>query len=270
MNVTECPLGWTRQSELSKLSECDVPILGVTILKLSVPVLAAFIFFIECILFSCRFSSIMKKGKSTIILVCWVILQNLVMSLRPIIGVTMGIVPASSLWFAFVTHISTIFAAGIVVLFIYIQIKILAKSALGKTNWLYSNKKIILGLMGSTHSALFLIGPLISNFTGISLHIMFWSTVIAIVFTLIPYFFASGVILYHKIMHIRRDDNKAIARRLLVTIILCSGLSLFTGAVGLYSIFVNTYEWALIELCWIADLVFNAIFFLLFSRTKKH
>lgn len=266
MNIT-CPLGWTRQSELSHLSECDVPLLGVLILKIAVIGVASVVFFSELLLLACRYSHVMKKGIPTRILLFWSMLQNLPIISRPALGLGLGIVPETSLWLAFITHISAALAAGIVILFLYIQIKLLAKSAMGKTNWLYSNKKKILIVLGTLQAVLFVVGPLISYFLPVTLYIMFWIPVIVVVFTVIPYFCTLGIIIYHKISNMQ--NNAGGGRRLLVLVFLCTGLSLFTGVVGIYLLIVNTYEWALFELCWLSDAVFNAIFFTIFIRTKS-
>lgn len=268
MNIPTCELGWTRQSELSILPECDVSIMGVFILKFLVIALGLCLFLVEIITFVCNFSITTKKRKPTIILLVWVMIQNFLMIARPSLGLLLGIAPANTLWLAFVTHISALLAAGIVILFIYIQIKILAKSAMGKEHWLYSNKKPILIILGCVQAVCFLIGPVISYYVGVPLYLMFWIPVIIVDFTLIPYFCSLGIILYIKIIHMQREDKKVIAKRLITSIIFCSVLGIFTGAVGIYSVIINTHEWVLMELCWLSDLVFNAIFFFLFVRVE--
>ena len=266
---TSCPSDWTKQSELSILTNCDIPIIGVLALKLTVIGLAFLILLVELIIWGYNYHSIKGKGNPTLILLIWTVAQNLIMSLRPMVGLSAGITPRTTLWLAFLTHISAASAAGIVILFIYIQVKILAKSAMGKTNWLYSNKKIILTVLGFVQAILFLLGPFGSHFLNLPLYQMFWIPVVIIDFTVIPYFCVLGILIYHKISHMQRDDSKATGRRLLLTVLLCSVLGLFTGAVGIYASIANTYEWALIELCWLADIVFNAIFFGMFVRAKK-
>jgi hypothetical protein len=267
-NVTVCPAGWTTRSELSTLDGCNVPILGTTILKLGVAILAAIALVIEISVFGRQYFDVVKKNRSTLTLLIWTIIQNIIMAMRPVLGYSLNMVPATTLWLAFITHVSAALAAGIVVLFIFIQIKILAKSAMGKTNWLYRHKKLILIILGTLQAVLFVIGPFIAYGAGISLHLMFWSPVIIVDFTIIPYFCTLGIMLYIKITKMK-TNNKKKANRLITSIVLCSVLGLFTGVVGIYSVMVNTYEWALIELCWLADIVFNVIFFFLFAKTKS-
>ncbi len=268
MNIT-CTTEWSKQSELSYLNDCIVSTMGVYVLKGIVVALSSIIFFSELIMLIHKQHEIFQKGTATIVLLFWTFIQNILMGLRPLLGLTMNITPANTLWLAFITHISGASAAGIVILFVYIQIQILVGSSLGGSHWLYSNKKIILLLAGIIQAILFFIGPFLAQFANVPLYRMFWAPVILVDFTIIPYFCILGIILYNRINEVNVEKRKALSKRLLITIVSCSILGLFTGCVGIYSISVNTHEWVLIELCWLADIIFNTIFFSMFIHKKS-
>lgn len=269
MNLT-CPEGWTKQSELSIVDGCIVPIAGVFGLKISLVSLALTVFLVKLILLGCRWNEILQKEKTTIILLIWLVVNKLVIAARPLVGLISGLYPENNLGLAFMNNASGVSAAGIVILFIYIQVKVLAKSAMGKTNWLYSNKKIILIILGAVQAFLFLLGPFLSYFLSVPLYKLFWGVVVVIDFTVIPYFCTLGIMIYRKIANsVQKDVKKSVGRRLLITVILCSVLGFSTGAIGVFSIIINRYEWALVELAWMADTVFDIIFFAMFIRNKS-
>jgi hypothetical protein len=170
---------------------------------------------------------------------------------------------------AFITHMSGASAAGLVILFIYIQLGIVEKASMKKkVGFLLENKGSILVVIGVVQALLFLVGPLVSYFTSVPLFQMFWSPVVAIDFTVIPYFcFLSGRI-YVEINKMIRDDYKKLSRQILITGIICSGIGIFTGVVGIYLLAENRYEWVFIELCWISDIFFSCIIFAVLARRR--
>jgi hypothetical protein len=266
---TSCPIGWTRSSELSSLFDCDIPIIADQSLKGIAFSLGILVLIGELITLFVRIDSVQTKGGPTIILIVWTLLQNIVMVLRPGLGLLLNVRSETTLWMAFITHISGATASGLVILYIYIELEIIEKSSMKKkVGFLLENKGIILIGIGVFDTLFFLVGPLISYYTSVPLYQMFWAPVVAIDFTVIPYFcFLSGRI-YIEIKKMIRDDFKKLSRQILITGFVCSGIGLFTGGVGIYLLIENRYEWAFIELCWISDIIFNCIIFAVLVRRR--
>jgi len=268
--MSNCTALYTRDSEFSTHAECDIPSVAYFALKLTSISISGLVFILELIWLTYRWTHISRKDVRTKILIFWAISQNLVMALRPVTNLLLNKTSAQSLAVAFITHISAALAAGIVVLFIYIELTIIYNASLNqKVGFWITHRGGILLFIGITQGLLFLLGPFLTYFVGMRSDQVFWIPVIVIDFTLIPYFAVLGFVIRRRILSMVNEDFTGLAKRILYVTCICAAVGIFTGTVGLYAVFGTPYEWILVEICWISDNVFNGVFFTVFSRKPK-
>ena len=261
-----CSEGYTDQSEFTTLSSCSISnswYTGLRSVAIAVPVLISII---EAIMFIIRYEEIKKKEIPTQVLLWWALFQNIFMGARPILNLVLDLTSQQSIAVALVTHLSCAAAAGIVILFIYIQMNFLVSASLNKWNCFDSRKGVLITI-AVIESVLFFVGPFL--YPVLNAHIAFWAPVIVVDFTVIPYFTAMGFMVRRKISKMLDPKSVKLARRILIVALICTAIGMFTGAVGLYAVFGTPYEWVLVELCWISDNVFNLIIFTVFARKKR-
>jgi hypothetical protein len=268
MNII-CPDGWTNLSEFSILETCSIPIIANIIIK-SIEVIFGFLSFIIGIgLIYHRSKIILKKARYTIVLIVCSVGQNLIMSIRPFISLTIGVYSHNSLIMAYVTHISGIGAATVIILGIYLESRIIEKSSMtSNSSILAAKKEIILSIVWAIQTIMFLIGPVISKYVKIRYGIMFWSTVVMIDFTSIPYYCVMGTLIYRKVIQMQHDNFLKVSKRVLFTIVLLGSVGLSTGITGIYLAIDDQYEWVLTEICWIANMIVNITIFSVLAREK--
>lgn len=268
--TVNCTAGFSTETEFSDLSICSRHELADLVLKSGASILAALVLLIKLVVVAVRWRTICAKMPVNIVLIVWTIVEDVLMIIQNSLVAGLNIRSKTTLWLAFLTHISAASAAGIFILFVYIEVKIRSQSVMkskSKQNFLLVHKGGILLFLGVSQALIFLIGPLISHFTLIQLYIMFWTPVVVIDFTLIPYFCFTTYLLYREISGMVRQDFKSLARQLLITGVVCGTIGTFTGVVGLISAAVNqNYEWILLRACWCSDIIFNLIFFVVLVR----
>lgn len=263
-------LGFSNTSEFTIYNECRVSILADKILKSSVIGFAAIILIIECCIIFLRYQHIQQKNVISRILLIWTMFQGPFMSLRAILGLALNLKSISHIGMAFLTHIEGITAAGVVILFIYIELSIIHRGTIKKNEiFLMTHRGKILIAIHILQSLAFLIGPLLSYYARIPAHIVFWVPVIIIDFTIIPYFCFLGIIIYQKISKMIHKKYKSVSKHILITVLFCSVLGLFTGSAGIYLIIDTRLEWIFVELCWLSDVLFNGIIFFILIRKQK-
>lgn len=261
--------GWTSVSEFS-VGACQVYILADNILRLLVVSLAALCLLIEVICLIIKWPIVKEKHGVSLILLIWTLLQNIAMALRPLIGFLMGWRSSTYWLMGLITHISTASAAGIAIAFIYLETRLLHRSAMKKDSFILNHGKALFVTIGVLECILFLLGPLITHYTIlIKPYQAFWAVVVLIDVTAIPPFIISGIQVYRVIN--KQDRFKKLARKILIVVGICGAMGTFTGVVGIAAcVGIEKIEWILVELCWISDIVFNiAIFFILLQRRKK-
>jgi hypothetical protein len=68
----------------------------------------------------------------------------------------------------------------------------------------------------------------------------------------------------------QHNNFKKLSRQILITVISCSFLGLFTGTVGIVAWRGEfKIEWILILLCWISAIMFSGFIHLIISRSRK-
>lgn len=268
MNTT-CPDGWTNLSEFSVLKTCSIPQIGQTILKSIEVSVGLLTFCIGLVMLVLRRKIIFVKAKYTVILIFCSLSQNLIMSVRPLLGLVARLYSHNSLIMAYVTHVSGIGAATVILLGVFLESRIIEKSSMtNHTSFLAAKKEIILSVIWIIQALMFLVGPLISYFLSLRYGIMFWSTVALIDFTSIPYYCIMGMIIYFKVMEMQHQNFRKVSRRILVTVILLGGVGLGTGVVGIYLTIKDDYEWVFTELCWISNMIVNMAIFMMLIKER--
>ena len=261
-----CTSGWSAETEFSDLTTCSKHVITDLVLKDGTASLATLMLLIEILLVGVRWRTMRTTTPVNVTLVSWGMFQNTLMILVNVFPATLHIRSKTTLWLAFLVHISAASSAGILILFMYIEVTIRSKSLKAKKGLLLRHKGIILIVLGIVQAVIFLIGPIVSHYTSVQLYIMFWVPVVIIDFTLIPYFYFVTYVLYKEINDMSHGEFKSLGKHLLLTGVLCGIIGIFTGTVGLVSIFYHTYEWVLLPACWCSDIVFNFVFIVVLLR----
>ena len=117
-------------------------------------------------------------------------------------------------------------------------------------------------------STFFILGPLIYHSSNTPAYVVFWISVIIITITTIPFFSFLGLSLYFKINKMPSDRFKLLAKHILIMVLLCGSVGLFTVIAAIFSMFNTNFEVILIELCWASNIYLNFVIYLLLTRKK--
>lgn len=268
MNTT-CDDGYGRFSEFATYDNCPVHLTGDMAFKIVCTCLGLLTFTLQVVYIIINRVSVIAKGPFTRALIYWAAIQNLVMSIRPLVGLITHKTSETSVYMSFISHISAIGAANLVVLTIYIETNILERSALKKSEtFLTAHRGRVLVTVAVVQSVAFMVGPIVSIFIRNVSHYMFWAPVIIVDFTVIPYFCVSGLVIYWKVQKMQKENYRKISRHILFTIIICSAIGIFTGGAGAYLMTKSPYEWVLVEICWISDIGFNLLMFIFMGKKQ--
>ena len=273
MNDTNCENGFTYLSEFKIFDTCEVfTVADVTLKSISIGLIGIFLSYMI-------FMTILKreeyrnKAIVTQVLLRFSIIVTILMLLRPAIGLATSLRSANSLLLSYITHISACGCATMATLFVYFQLDILHNASMSKDNSCTSkHRKKMFIFMGIFPIVIFLIGPVISYYVPlVGANRVFWAPVILVDFTVIPYSLILGISLYKEIKQMQHKDRfDKLGRRILIVVISCTLLGIFTGTAGIVA-FIGYYtiEWILIELCWISAIIFVGFIFFILGGNKK-
>jgi hypothetical protein len=138
-----------------------------------------------------------------------------------------------------------------------------------KSNPFYRHRKIILVVMGILSVVAFMIGPILQATTPYPVHVLFLQAVIFTNVEVIPFFAYMGLMLHFKLAKMQNRKYDALSRHILITVLICAALGLSAGAIALYLIIDPRYEWILIELVWIFDIIFSCFLFTVMARRAE-
>ena len=269
--MSNCTQGYTNQAEFVQLNNCDIPVAADVGLRSASIIIVGIICILEIVIAILRYEEFKKKNGMSKVLLMWAFLENFIMPLRSILGITLKYRSQNNIYIALLTHLSAASVAGLAIMFVYFEIVILHNSSLSrKESWWYKHRKIILGCVSTLMLIGFIGGPILVYFGIVTPNQAFWTPVILIDFTVIPYLCISGITVYKKIQSMQKDDFKELSRQILIMVISCSFLGLFTGTVGIVAWRGQfNIEWILIELCWISAILFSGFIYFIMSRTRK-
>ena len=266
-----CPENWGNIAELKILDTCDVSTPGDLTLRLISVIICAIVLVAESTTLFIRRSDVEGKKVLPKVILFWALLENVVMPLRPLIGLLTSIRTVNSVPFAILTHLSASSVAGLAVLVVYFELKLLYNSSMVRGK-VYGAKgiPIILIIAGILQFLLFILGPVLVYFNLINNNQSFWTPVIVVDFTIIPYFCVLGSIILHKIRSMKKTTFTGLSKQLMIMIISCTVLGAFTGVVGIFA-WRSEYpiEWILIELCWISAIAFSCFIFTITARRRS-
>lgn len=289
-----CDLGYTRSSELFELSSCDIPIVGDLSVKIIQIILCGSILIIEICLLSLNYKGVLtynrdststevtstdtptpkvkkksKHQKIKMILIASTFIENILFTIRPIVGVVSPIRAYNNIIMGFILHATCTVIADIITIFIYFEAGILYNSSMKKIDYFRYRGKILL-TVGIIQSILFLSGPIFVYYNTLSELVAFWAVAISIIFSNMPYFCILGIIIYIKIRNMKTDEYKKLSRQLIIVISTCTFLAGFVGVVGVISCTVDfDFKWVILEISWVFGILFCGFIFILMIRSKN-
>lgn len=300
-----CNLGYTQSSELFELPSCDIPIIGDLSMRYIEISLCGVIFIIEVCLLSLNYKNMLgypvedkvdtptaatstpvtenstpksspshSKGKSKqskvkMALIFLTFIENMLFSIRPIVGILSPIRAYNNIIMGFILHGTCTVIADIITIFIYFEAGILYNSAMKKIDYL-KYRGIILLVIGIIQSILFLIGPILVYYGILTELVAFWSIAISIIFSNIPYFCLLGIIIYVKIRNMKTEEYKKLSRQLIISISACTVLAGVVGVIGIISCTVDfDFKWIILEISWSFGILFCGFIFVLMCKSKN-
>ena len=274
-NETLCQKDWGIYSEFLISTECKIykPLdVGIRIFEI---VLSCSIFLIETIILFNRRSSFQSKNSLAKLLLLSTLFINLILIIRPLIGIVTSFRSVNNIGVNIMTNISATLVAEIAILFVLFEVNLLHRGLIKSNNYLYKQRKIYLGSLSVVQIVLYLGGAILPHFIdGNNVSRGFWFATAITDIGAIPYLCISGFIIYMRINKMEKDIYKKLSRRILIMVTLCGMLGSFTFIVSLVLFILNgsyTVEWIFIEFCWIAAVLFcGCIFVILIRRNKNH
>lgn len=268
-----CDASHRRESEFTIYSICRVALEVDFGLKLTVIILALLSFGLEIILLIRNRSYLHKKPLEIRALIVWLLLHGPLMALRPILSLGLDLYSSTSIGLQILTHLGGASAACSIILFINIELNLLFKGSIRKVNLekspFYQHKRVILITMSIAAFLIFMVGPLLRSMTEIPLHILFWSAVIFTNVEVIPFFGYLGLSLQFQIAKLQNSKYDRLSRHIKIMIIICAGLGLSAGGAAIYLIIDPRIEWIVLELTWIADVLFSLFLYSVIVRRSE-
>jgi hypothetical protein len=255
----ECPEFYSRQGEFVISDDCVVPVVAAQIADV-VTVLAVVASIISMVVLLLVHNTKRPRINSGIIV--WTIIEQFFMMIRPSLSL-IGWHP-TTFWVTMVVHASTAMMCSVLLLFMYLELKLLLRGSLKSRGRSLRSTQCVIGTMIAVEAALFMVSPVVCATIGLPGNVAFWVPVIAIDFTAIPYFSFLGISIHRKIS--RLEQHKKTSRRLLTVIIICSVLGVFTGCAGVVAVIVDQVDWIIVRLGWLAAIAFNQLIFISLVR----
>lgn len=270
MNVTNCSTGWSRTSDLRQFTDCVVSIETLNIIRLVSIAVSLVLFLIELVSLVLRRSVILSNKRLVLVLIGWTLLEPLIMLVRPFTLYFTTLNSYDSLLMGLITYLSAASIAGIAILFIYIEVRLLQKSVFSMNSAVpiqLNYKKGVLTGAGIVQTVAFGVGPFINVYGDITAAITFWVPVILVDFLVIPYFCYLGILIYQRVV----TTKPALARRLLIIVVVCGLLSLSTGGMAILGVTqLLFFDWLFLDLSWpLATMFAGMICYLFIRKTMK-
>lgn len=278
-----CDPSWSRQDEFFSLENCDIPVLVVqcfeTVLIVTV---VGLLFFMSMMLvnYGKGLCARHKAGSSNrrllpnVILIGWTVVHLPLSSVRGILNLS-GIYSQHSLWANVVNCTASASMTGAAIFFMYLELKIIIKGSLNRSNSLVP-AKWILGTIGVVQALLFAGLPILGHSlvdreeNPLFLYFCFWIPSTTVAFVGITYFFFLGMSIYIKLKRAVKTfpSLEKTTKKLLVFLLVCTALGITMGVSGLTAMFFPSMGWYLIKLCWFSACLFDFLIFYSLAKQK--
>lgn len=255
----ECPELYSRQGEFVISDDCVVPVVATQIADV-ITVLSVVASIISMVIL--LFVHNTKRPSINRGIIGWTVIEQFFMMIRPSLSL-MGWHP-TTFWVTMVVHASTAMMCSVLLLFMYIELKLLLRGSLKSRGRSLRSTQCVIGTMIGVEATLFMVSPVVCATVGLPGNVAFWVPVIVIDFTAIPYFSFLGISIHRKIS--RLEQHKKTSQRLLTVMIVCSVLGAFTGCAGVVAVVVDQVDWIIVRLCWLAAIAFNQLIFISLVR----
>ncbi len=269
VNIT-CKSDMTNISEFSIHKGCDIPKLVYLIFKYLNIIVPILLFLVQIFILVRRWKYVTKTKLFVKLLILQTMTRKFLAILRPILSIALNRTCVNSIPIATLTFLSGLWGANIAIQYVYFDAQLIYRATLGnKKSCFLRNRLTILVTAAVIQSLLFISGIIIPIYTNIPYYITFWIPVIFIDFTVIPYLGALNLKIISMINNMERKDiYRKLVRHMVITSVGCLVLGLFTGSVGVFSIFNQYIEWLLVELCFLSDDAFDFMIFTMITRKK--
>lgn len=283
VNVVCTDASKTPYSEFLIHSTCDISTVLDSAFRIVNVALALVCFTFTLIVWARSWRALVAKQRVPRLLLLLIPVQYICMLSRPLAGLVWPHErAANNLGIALVTHMACSLAAGIAILFVHLQARLVERSSLGgkkkkikknSLSWMSRHSSIVFMAICVLQVVLFVVGAPLAYYYPTILRpaVAFWSVVTFVDLTVIPMYIILGLPIYLRIRRSVGDRHQRLAKHLLFSIMGCAAIGSFTGVVGLVAALrlMEQYDWVLIELCWFSASFFYVFIFILMMRKHK-
>lgn len=257
---------------------CDVDGTADFSLRVAVIIAAGITLLAEIITWGKLGPQLWKKNIIPRSLLVLTTIQNIIMSLRPLLGILLyPDTTVTNVGIAVATHISCALAATIAILFLYLQARIIKHAARGIKTYNGCTRSMLdkslefFVAFEVIQVLLFSAGIPLGYYGLVANRIAFWIPVVVVDFTAVPFFMFLGINIYLQTRKSSKTRHQKLSKKIIITVVACAILCIFTGGVGIISSIgvVQFTDWIFVELCWLADIGFNVFIFWLLARKQE-
>lgn len=198
-----------------------------------------------------------KRPRVNNVLIAWSMAQQLTMAIRP--GLNLLGFYSTTLWVAMIVHATAAMLASVPIFFMYIELKVIIRGSLKTRGKSLKSVQAILASLAALETVLFLGFPGLFDWLNFPRNFAFWIPVMVVDFIAIPYFCYLGISLYRRIY--RMVEHAKASRRILISVVTCSVLGMFTGVAGILALIIKELDWFLVRACWLAAMLFSQLIF---------
>lgn len=264
-----CQNGSTINAELYISENCDVPMMALFIIQCSGIGLSVLAFIVSAIMLLVRWDIIMRKKIAPKIFSVWSCFQHLVMTVRPSVMIILHSYAWQNLWHLYIINMSAYLGAGTVILFVYIQVKLVKNSELRKQQKkIYKHFIRFLYTLPIIQLVLYGLAPIGFYLSFYSSSMAFWVPTLVIVILIIPPLTIYGLISYCRIRKMQDESYRPLGQRILIMVIVCTILGSAVGVVAVLSFFPVSFNWIIVEMTWNFYTLFNFILFNLVTKEQ--
>jgi len=272
MSTANCSSGFSTLTEFQILGACDISLVADEALKGTSLALAGVLLIAEFLVLLRR-RSLGYKRNVALTLVLWTALQNVIMPIRPLVGIFTTARAVNNIFMRLLAAAEASSTSMVSILFLFLEMRLLHRTAIKQTPMQgcfgiaqdVLSKRLTVAVVASVLQGIFFFGGALASWWWplLSPPVAFWAPVVIVVNTVIICYCALALIIWRRI---RRSHSRT-ARRILLPVLACTALGGLAGFVGIFCCVGSDPAVAeiLLEIVWIASLLYSALLFYITS-----
>jgi len=272
--MANCSEGYTPLSEFDWHDECDVPEIGVAAVRWLNVAFSALFTLTVAFLWCFRRRHYCHKPPAPRCLLIFIPCGSSIILARSLFG---ALVPTArvviSLPAAILTHAAGAGITFLIVLFIYVEVKLINESYKGLGGAPLRCVPPLVLIVGMIETSIFALTAFVGYYGSavISPNVSFWVSALLAICTVGPLICIFGCVIYAKLTNRKAGKRRdKLAKRIIVVVATTTGIIALGGIFALIAISgrVPKGDWLYLELCWAPVIAVYAFIFYLLSHRK--